>query len=397
MRRTTTLADLVGIEHCKVGFYQELQAKVELLKQSNLELERKRKEIQALLDGITDVMVVLSDALIIQQVNPVFMEWFPYEQPIGKHCYEIFRERHTRCEECPALQALDLEEVVNELCIYKVKGEFRHFEVIASPLKIRTAGERRVLLFKRDVTMEKQFQAQFYQAEKMATVGVLAAGVAHEINNPLAAIHGFAQGLKRRLSRLEPQVEHELFSDFQEYTETIIAECQRCHDIVRTLLTFSRPTTSSVGYVNLNQCVTDTLFILKHRIKERTGLLLQAELSPEIPAITGDESQLKQVIINLLGNAFDAIAGAGCISISTQAREEGVELIVADTGCGIPEELKEKLFEPFYTTKPVGHGVGIGLSTCYSIVLQHGGSIRVESSVGEGASFHVLLPGVPLP
>ena len=179
MRRTTTLADLVGIEHCKVGFYQELQAKVELLKQSNLELERKRKEIQALLDGITDVMVVLSDALIIQQVNPVFMEWFPYEQPIGKHCYEIFRERHTRCEECPALQALDLEEVVNELCIYKVKGEFRHFEVIASPLKIRTAGERRVLLFKRDVTMEKKFQAQFYQAEKMATVGVLAAGVAH--------------------------------------------------------------------------------------------------------------------------------------------------------------------------------------------------------------------------
>ena len=192
-------------------------------------------------------------------------------------------------------------------------------------------------------------------------------------------------------------MEHELFSDFQEYTETIIAECQRCHDIVRTLLTFSRPTTSSVGYVNLNQCVTDTLFILKHRIKERTGLLLQTELSPDIPAITGDESQLKQVIINLLGNAFDAIAGAGCISISTQAREEGVELIVADTGCGIPEELKEKLFEPFYTTKPVGHGVGIGLSTCYSIVLQHGGSIRVESSVGEGASFHVLLPGVPLP
>ena len=187
-------------------------------------------------------------------------------------------------------------------------------------------------------------------------------------------------------------MEGELYSDFQEYTETIIKECLRCHDIVRTLLTFSRPTTSNVGYVNLNQCVTDTLFILQHRLKERADLVVQAQLHPNIPLITGDESQLKQVIINLLSNAFDAIAGEGTISISTQVQDEGVELTIADSGCGIPDESREKLFEPFYTTKPVGQGVGIGLSTCYAIVQQHGGSIRVDSTVGEGASFHVLLP-----
>lgn len=389
----TTLEDLIGIEHCKIGFYQELQVKLELLRQSNLELESKRKEIQALLDGITDLMAVLSEDLVIQRVNHVFAQWYPQVEPVGRRCYEVFKGRLQRCEECPAMKALDLDRVIKDLCIYKVGEEFRHYEVIASPLKAGPAGERRVLLFKRDVTLEKKFQAQFYQAEKMATVGVLAAGVAHEINNPLAAIHGFAQGLKRRLARLEPQVEGELFNDFQEYTETIVKECQRCHDIVRTLLTFSRPHSAGMGQVDLNQCVNDTLFILKHRIKEQSELKVQTGLCPDLPLISGDESQLKQVILNLLTNAFDAVAGKGLIRISTQMQDNEVELIVADSGSGIPEGLKEKLFEPFYTTKPVGKGIGIGLSTCYAIVQQHQGSIRVESSLGEGAAFHVILPG----
>ena len=393
MQTPTTLEDLIGIEHCKIGFYQELQSKLELLRQSNLELESKRKEIQALLDGITDLMAVLSEHFVIQRVNHVFEQWYPQEEPVGRRCYEVFRGRSHRCKECPAIKALALDRVVKDLCIYKVKEEFRHYEVIASPLKADATGERRVLLFKRDVTLEKKFQAQFYQAEKMATVGVLAAGVAHEINNPLAAIHGFAQGLKRRLARLELQVEGELFNDFQEYTETIVKECLRCHDIVRTLLTFSRPNTSSMGQVDLNQCVTDTLFILKHHIKERPGLTVQACLYPEMPVINGDESQLKQVILNLLTNAFDAIADQGLVRISTLVRKDEVELVVADSGSGIPDGLKDKLFEPFYTTKPVGQGIGIGLSTCYTIVQQHQGTIRVESSMGEGAAFHVVLPG----
>ncbi len=393
MQRTTTLADLIGIEHCKVGFFQELQAKVELLKESNLELERKGEEIQALLDGITDLMAVLSESLLIQRVNDVFTDWYPQKEPIGRPCFEVFRDRDSPCENCPAIQALEWDRVVKEMFIYKVGDDFRHFEVIASPLKTSSTGERRVLLFKRDVTLEKKFQAQFYLAEKMATVGALAAGVAHEINNPLAAVHGFAQGLQRRLIRLEPCVDADLFKDFQEYLETITRECLRCHDIVRTLLTFSRPTTSSMGQVDLNRCVTDTLFLLKHRFKERAELEICTELCPDMPMIMGDESQLKQVIVNLLSNAFDAIAAAGTIRIGTRTVGEGCELVVADNGCGIAAEVQDKLFEPFYTTKPVGQGIGIGLSTCYSIVRQHGGRIRVVSTVGQGAAFYVFLPG----
>jgi hypothetical protein len=395
--KITTLEDLVGIEHCKLGFYQDLQQKVEQLKNSNQELEKKRKEIQAVLDGITDLMVVLSEDLKIQRVNHVFSEWFPGVDPIGRHCYKLFRGEDSRCINCPAQRSLELDEIVKDLCIYKIDEKFRHFEIIASPLKTSPTGERNVLLFKRDVTLEKEFQAQFYQAEKMATVGALAAGVAHEINNPLAAISGFAEGLQRRIVRIEGKVERAILDDFTEYTDTIIKECLRCRDIVQTLLTFSRPVAASLGPVDMNQCVRDTLFILKHHFKEQHNITVNTELQENLPVIMGDESQLKQVIINLFTNAFDATRQGDIIRVITHAGDlGGVALIVEDSGCGIPVELHDKLFEPFFTTKPVGQGVGIGLSTCYSIVKNHGGEITVTSREGKGTFFKVSLPGITL-
>ncbi len=395
MKAATTLEDLVGIEHCKLGFYQELQQKVEQLRTSNRELEKKRKEIQAVLDGITDLMVVLSEDLRIQQVNHVFFEWFPGIDPIGHTCYEVFRGRKSRCDDCPALRSLDLDKIVKDLCIYKVNGKFRHFDVIASPLKTSPTSERSVLVFKRDVTMEKELQAQFYQAEKMATIGALAAGVAHEINNPLTAISGFAEGLKRRIGRLQGSVDLAIFEDFTEYTDTIIKECLRCRDIVQTLLTFSRPVVSRLWPVDMNQCVTDTLFLLKHHFKERHEITVTTGLQEDLPKIMGDESQLKQVIINLVTNAIDATGDGGRIHIVTRSLSTaGIELTVEDSGCGIPAGLQDKLFEPFFTTKPVGKGIGIGLSTCYAIVKHHRGEISVISEEGHGASFKVSLPGI---
>lgn len=397
MKSITSLEDLVGIEHCKVGFYQELQQNVEQLKTSNEKLETKRKEIQALLDGITDLMLVLSDDLKIQKVNHVFTDWFPDVDPIGKYCYQVFRGQGSKCGECAALRSLDLNEIVKDCCIYKIGDKYRHLDIIASPLKTGPTGERQVLLFKRDVTADKELQAQFNQAEKMATVGALAAGVAHEINNPLAAISGFAEGLKRRIKKIKGSVDQDIEEDFVEYTETILNECMRCRDIVKTLLTFSRPNAASLSPVDINRCVNDTLFILKHHFKEQNQIELITKIGADLPLIMGDESQLKQVIINLFSNAFDAMGDDGQISIVTQATaENSVELIVADTGCGIPSEHLDKLFEPFFTTKKVGQGVGIGLSTCYSIVTNHDGEIRVTSEEGKGTSFTVSLPGIEL-
>jgi two-component system, NtrC family, sensor kinase len=395
MSHATTLEDLIGIEHSKLGFYQELKRKIEELKSSNSELEKKRTEIVALLDGITDLMVVLSEDLRILSVNHIFTEWYPNADAIGHFCYEFFQQKDAPCPNCPALRALDRDEIVKDLCLYKRDDKFRHFDVIASPLKTNPTSQRKVLLFKRDVTREKEFQAQYYQAEKMATVGTLAAGVAHEINNPLTAISGFAEGLQRRLGRIHGKVDEDLYNDFEEYTETIIKECLRCRDIVSSLLSFSRPVDSSFIPVNLNKCINDTLFILKHHLKEQHKVTVSTYLYKDLPDIMGDESQLKQVIINLLTNALDAIGENGTILIRTSLEKDGwVELIVEDSGCGIPMAIQNKLFEFFFTTKPAGKGIGIGLSTCYSIVKHHKGEISVFSEEGKGATFCVLIPEI---
>jgi signal transduction histidine kinase len=382
----------MGIEHSKLNFFQELRQSIEKLTVSNRESEDQRREIAAILDGITDIMMVLSEDLQIISVNHVFLELFPDVNPIGKYCYEIFRNSHFPCGECPAFRSLSQDAVCRETAIFRIGGRNMQFQMVASPLKNMHLPEHRVLIFKRDVTMEKEYQAKFYQAEKMATMGMLAAGVAHEVNNPLTAVAGFAEGIKRRLPRLEGVVDDDLYEDFREYTDTILKECSRCQTIVQTLLTFSRPVVADFMPVSLNRVVDDTIRILQHHFKKHPGLRVSVSLGEVLPMIYGDEAQLKQVALNLLTNAVDAIGTEGELSVVTTLYEGGVRLVVSDTGCGIPEKNLDKLFEPFFTTKPVGKGIGIGLATCYHIVRDHGGEISVSSELGSGTCFLVTLP-----
>lgn len=388
----TDLKDLIGIEHSKLGFFQELRQKVEELKESNKRSEEQRREIAAILDGITDVMMVLSERLQIISVNNVFRELFDDPHPEGKFCYELFRNEDHPCPECPAFRSLSTNTVCRDTAIFRFRGRNRHFEMVASPLKNPEWPEQRVLIFKRDVTLEKEYQAKYYQVEKMATIGMLAAGVAHEVNNPMAAIYGFAEGLRRRLPRIEGQVPQSLLQDFKEYTEIILKECHRCQGIIQTLLSFSRLNSAPFSALDINKVITDTLRLVDHHLRQRQGLSIQLQLDERLPLIFGDESQLKQVVLNLLVNALDAIQGRGIITICTFHSNNMVCLSVEDTGCGIAPEHLDKLFEPFFTTKGVGKGIGIGLSTCYNIVQEHGGEISVSSELGKGSTFSVYLP-----
>jgi PAS domain S-box-containing protein len=393
MKHEPTLEDLIGIEHAKLGFFREVQEKIAELKASNLELARKKNTIQAILNGITDLMVVLAEDHRIVSVNKVFCDIYGDENPRGKTCYTVFRGRSRPCSPCPAREAREENRLCRQLHIVPVDGQNRHFEITASPLRSADGRLCHMLVLKRDVTLEKEYQAKFYQAERMATVGVLAAGVAHEINNPLTAISGFAEGLRRRLPRLAGAIEEPLFGDFQEYVDTILKECQRCQEIVRTLLTFSRGACADFAPMNLNALVENTVKLLRHHLKQHPQDTIRLELDASLPTLYGDASQIKQVILNLLMNALDAVHAKGIISLRTFTEgEDAVVLEVEDTGCGIPPEDLDKLFEPFFTTKPVGQGIGIGLSTCYNIVQKHGGEILVRSAPGEGSVFQVRLP-----
>ncbi len=392
MSNDSKLHDLIGIEHHKLNFFQELQQNIEELKDINRESEDQRCEIAAILDGITDVMMVLSENMEIISVNRVFEQLFPGVNPIGKKCYSLFRDIGHPCPECPAFKSLSTNSVCKNTAIFRIEGKNMQFDMVASPLKNPDVQENRILIFKRDVTMEKEYQAKFYQAEKMATIGVLAAGVAHEINNPMAAVAGFAEGIQRRLTRLEDSIPNDLADDLYDYTNTILKECLRCQDIVKTLLSFSRPVASEFIPVNLNQVAEDTLRLLDHQFRRYQSITLNMNLTSPLEHIYGNEAQLKQVILNLLTNAVDAVEEDGQITIETFVKNNQVGLRVCDTGCGIDPNNKDMLFEPFYTTKQVGKGIGIGLSTCYNIVREHNGEIIVDSEVGQGSCFTVLFP-----
>ncbi len=283
MKSKPTLDDLIGVEHSKLGFYRELQQKVAEVEISNLELASRQRQIQAILDGITDVMVVLSLDLKIISVNQVFQDVFHTPKPEGKFCYQVFRRAQQPCSSCPVLTAQESNRICRHLSIYPVDGQNRHFEITASPLRNPDGKPCLILPLMRDVTLEKELQAKYYQAQRMATIGVLAAGVAHEINNPLTAISGFAEGLKRRLPRIEKKIDVELMGDFSEYLGIILKECQRCQEIVQSLLTFGRQTCPESSPVSLNALVNETLKLLQNKLKRYRQDFIRVDLVHPCP------------------------------------------------------------------------------------------------------------------
>lgn len=237
-------------------------------------------------------------------------------------------------------------------------------------------------------------KAEVAQGEKLASIGVLASGIAHELNNPLTGVLTFTSLMRKKAAD---------GSEDAADLDLVIRETKRCASIIRRLLDFAREKVPVKGFFNLNLVIEDTV-----RFVERPASLQQIEittaLDPALPQVWGDADLIKQVILNLLVNAQQAIEGKGSIKVAsriysgTVSDKPGVdnlpmvEISVTDTGCGIPPANLERIFEPFFTSKEVGKGTGLGLSVSYGIVKAHGGKINVESVVGEGATFYVLLP-----
>ena len=237
-------------------------------------------------------------------------------------------------------------------------------------------------------------KAEVAQGEKLASIGVLASGIAHELNNPLTGVLTFTSLMRKKAAD---------GSEDAADLDLVIRETKRCASIIRRLLDFAREKVPVKGFFNLNLVIEDTV-----RFVERPASLQQIEittaLDPALPQVWGDADLIKQVILNLLVNAQQAIEGKGSIKVASRlypgmaSDKPGVdnlpmvEISVTDTGCGIPPANLERIFEPFFTSKEVGKGTGLGLSVSYGIVKAHGGKINVESVVGEGTTFHVLLP-----
>jgi len=223
---------------------------------------------------------------------------------------------------------------------------------------------------------------QLLHADRLATIGMLAAGVAHELNEPLGNILGFAQ-LAKKGDGVPGSVKQDI--------EKIETASLHARQIIQKLLVFARQTPSKKTQLDLNQIVEDGLYFFEARCA-KAGVELVRKLSPELPQITADPAQLNQLLVNLVVNALQAIQGRGKITVQTQSSDQEVHLIVEDTGTGMTDEVFEQVFIPFFTTKDVGHGTGLGLPVIHGIVTAHGGSINVESNVGRGSRFEIRLP-----
>ncbi len=230
-------------------------------------------------------------------------------------------------------------------------------------------------------------QEHMINAEKLASLGRMAAGVAHELNSPLTGIVTFGHLL---LNRLPPENTQDI-----EDVKIIIEQAERCSNIVRGLLGFSRRTAAEKTMVDINKLIENTVLIVKNQAKFH-NIVFELDLDDKIPQIIGDHNQIQQVFLNLLINAADAMDEGGKIYIASRMTERDrkrfVEIEFTDTGHGIPEEIQGRIFEPFFTTKPVGTGTGLGLSVSYGIIRKHEGYIFVKSEVGKGSSFFIQLP-----
>jgi two-component system, NtrC family, sensor kinase len=230
---------------------------------------------------------------------------------------------------------------------------------------------------------EKQrLETQLQHAERLAFIGELSAGIAHELNEPLGRVLGFAQLIKKAGSLNEQQSED---------IERIIKASLYSREIIKKLMIFSRQMPPQITKVNLNEIVNNILYFIDVRFQSR-GITIIKQLDPNLPLIRADEVQISQVLVNLITNAVYAMPEGGVIHVITKSTSNHLSLIVKDTGVGMTPEVREKIFEPFFTTKPVGQGTGLGLSVVQGIVESHNGKIIVNSVVKKGSKFEIQFP-----
>ncbi|MFZ4858075.1 MAG: PAS domain-containing sensor histidine kinase [Desulfuromonadaceae bacterium] len=363
-------------------------------KQSESRLRNKKNELQTIFDSVNDGVIVFDNNGSIQHLNHVCPEFFPQEMLVGGSCRDVFHPDSPLAPlTCPVERALHGERVESSMVSVREGHATRYIDITANPIKDEYGEKTRALVFLRDMTLKRVHEMQLIQTEKMSSIGVLATGVAHEINNPLTSVAGYAEALLRRF-RDEPSLaDDSRLEVFSKYLEVIVREAHHCKGIISGLLNFGRKSDGLNYAVDINALLVEILELIKHQ-PNYEEMAIEVTLMEHIPAILGDPSALRQVFMNLLINACQAIKDGGSVDILTSCsgEEKAVFIKVRDSGCGIPPDVIDRIWDPFFTTKDVGKGIGLGLALSYNIVKRHGGEISVNSTVGGGSQFTVRLP-----
>ena len=347
-------------------------------------LKLAAKEWRETFDTITDAISIHDRDFRVKRANRAFADMLRIEisQVIGKHCYELVHEGQKPHPSCPHQQTLATGKPAAAEFYESHLGKY--LLVATSPIFNEKGEVIGTVHVTRDITAQKQQHEQLMIADRLASLGELAAGTAHELNNPLTSIIGFAQLLKER----------DVPDDIRENVEFIYNEAQRAANVVKNLLTFARKHTPVKQLNQINDIIEDVLKLRAYELKAN-NIQVKKQLAPDLPEIMVDRFQMQQVLLNIIINAEYFMIEAhnrGTLTITTQKHNGNVMISIADDGPGIPEENLRRIFDPFFTTKPVGRGTGLGLSICHGIVSEHGGQIYARSKLGEGATLIIELP-----
>ncbi len=357
--------------------------------------EEHRKFTESILDALpVSLYVVDRDYRIVtwNRHREVGDQGIPRDIAIGRNVFEVLekypqgrvREEFERAFRTGRIERIEQQTVADD-------GSTRHWMVSKVPMRSTEDGEvTHVITVGEDVTMRVEAVHAVSRAEKLAAVGRLAAGVVHEINNPLATIAACAEALEQRIDEGAFEMSDSA-EDLTEYLGLIKSEAFRCKTITTDLLDFSRIRAGDRTPMDAGDIVRSAANLVSHQ-KRGVGIEQHIEIEPDLPPVSVDGGQIQQAVIALATNAIDAMVGGGRLTFRTYTKGSRVVIEVEDSGTGISQENMSKIFEPFFTTKEVGKGTGLGLAVCYGIVSEHDGRISVRSTVGKGTTFSIFLP-----
>jgi hypothetical protein len=357
------------------------------------ELRDKANEIERLRQFGDSVVESLSDGLVVVDLDDRVLRWnkrvetligIARDRAVGRRLSGLFNRPFV-----DTLMAARREAPAGTQ-LYRVpvtagQGDAKRDRLVnlaVAPFQTAEATQAGWIIVLEDVTDRANLEEQLRLSEKMAAIGLLAAGVAHEVNTPLTGISSFTQMLLERAAPGDPRTE---------LLEKIERQTFRAAKIVSSLLNLARPSGGETGPVDLNVVVGDVLSLLEHQFR-MSKVQVRRDLTESPVVVRGVEYKLQQVFLNLLLNARDAMPKGGWVSVATRADGGEALVEVADTGAGIPSEHLARIYDPFFTTKPEGGGTGLGLSVTYGIVQEHGGKLLCESDVGQGTRFKLVLP-----
>ena len=319
----------------------------------------------------------------------------PRDAALGRNIFEVLTRQRRDILEAEFKRAFETGEIERlEQETTQPNGTSQHWLISKIPMRNEVGEVTHVITVGEEITARVEANRAIGRAEKLAAVGRLAAGVVHEINNPLATIAACAEALESRVAEGVFGSSSET-EDLRDYLRLIRDEAFRCKTITNGLLDFSRTRAGQQMPVNMSQVVQSAAHLLSHQSRG-DAVEIRVEAAKDITLISGDEGQLQQAVIALSTNAIDAMPDGGRLTLRTRNDDGNVLVEVTDTGVGISPEHLTKIFDPFFTTKELGHGTGLGLAVCYGIVTEHGGRLDVQSTIGVGTTFTISIPSAPI-